>query len=124
MARAWADIPHVTHQDVADVTDLDRMRPVLERWLSGDDLWLRRTVIICQLKSKGDTDVALLFDACERTAHESDFFIRKAIGWALRQYARTDPDWVPIMKRAAAIVTDHGGRTSHAAIVSRELGLP
>lgn len=35
----------------------------------------------------------------------------------------TDPDWVPIMKRAAAIVTDHGGRTSHAAIVSRELGL-
>ena len=37
---------------------------------------------------------------------------------------KTDPDWVPIMKRAAAIVTDHGGRTSHAAIVSRELGLP
>ncbi|MDZ7872317.1 MAG: phosphoenolpyruvate synthase [Rhizobium sp.] len=36
----------------------------------------------------------------------------------------TDPDWVPIMKRAVAIVTDHGGRTSHAAIVSRELGLP
>ncbi|KFI22528.1 phosphoenolpyruvate synthase [Nitrosococcus oceani] len=36
----------------------------------------------------------------------------------------TDPDWVPIMKRAAAIVTNHGGRTSHAAIVSRELGLP
>ena len=38
--------------------------------------------------------------------------------------AMTDPDWVPIMKRAAALVTDHGGRTSHAAIVSRELGLP
>ncbi|MEK6216658.1 MAG: PEP-utilizing enzyme, partial [Boseongicola sp.] len=36
----------------------------------------------------------------------------------------TNPDWVPIMKRASAIVTDHGGRTSHAAIVSRELGLP
>ena len=36
----------------------------------------------------------------------------------------TDPDWVPIMARAAAVVTDHGGRTSHAAIVSRELGLP
>lgn len=36
----------------------------------------------------------------------------------------TDPDWVPVMKRAPAIVTDHGGRTSHAAIVSRELGLP
>ncbi len=37
--------------------------------------------------------------------------------------AMTDPDWVPIMKKASAIVTDHGGRTSHAAIVSRELGL-
>ena len=36
----------------------------------------------------------------------------------------TDPDWTPVMKRAAAIITDHGGRTSHAAIVSRELGLP
>ena len=36
----------------------------------------------------------------------------------------TDPDWVPIMKRASGIITDHGGRTSHAAIVSRELGLP
>ncbi|MDT8271749.1 MAG: phosphoenolpyruvate synthase [Desulfomonilia bacterium] len=36
----------------------------------------------------------------------------------------TDPDWVPIMKRASAIVTDHGGRTCHAAIVSRELGVP
>ncbi len=36
----------------------------------------------------------------------------------------TDPDWVPIMKKARAIITDHGGRTSHAAIVSRELGLP
>lgn len=38
--------------------------------------------------------------------------------------SNTDPDWVPIMKRAAAIVTDHGGRTSHAAIISRELGVP
>ena len=37
---------------------------------------------------------------------------------------KTDPDWMPIMRRASAIVTDHGGRTSHAAIVSRELGLP
>ena len=36
----------------------------------------------------------------------------------------TDPDWTPVMKRASAIVTDHGGRTSHAAIVSRELGVP
>src|SRR5690606_26005066 len=36
----------------------------------------------------------------------------------------TDPDWVPVMKKAAGIITDHGGTTSHAAIVSRELGVP
>jgi pyruvate, water dikinase len=55
-----------------------------------------------------------------RSAREIDRFVDGAI----LVTETTDPDWVPIMKRAAAIVTDHGGRTSHAAIVSRELGLP
>lgn len=50
--------------------------------------------------------------------------IDKFVDGAVLVTGTTDPDWVPIMKRAAAIVTDHGGRTSHAAIVSRELGLP
>ncbi|MET0658264.1 MAG: phosphoenolpyruvate synthase [Steroidobacteraceae bacterium] len=50
--------------------------------------------------------------------------IGRFVDGAVLVTASTDPDWVPIMKRAAAIVTDHGGRTSHAAIVSRELGLP
>lgn len=50
--------------------------------------------------------------------------IDKFIDGSVLVTGATDPDWVPIMKRAAAIVTDHGGRTSHAAIVSRELGLP
>jgi 3-methyladenine DNA glycosylase AlkD len=72
----------------------DQMTPVLERWLDGDDLWLRRTVLICQLKSKEETDTDLLFDACARTAHETDFFIRKAVGWALRQHSKVDPEAV------------------------------
>ncbi|MCP3057131.1 phosphoenolpyruvate synthase, partial [Aurantimonas marianensis] len=55
-----------------------------------------------------------------RTPDEIDRFVDGAI----LVTETTDPDWVPIMKRAGAIVTDHGGRTSHAAIVSRELGLP
>jgi pyruvate,water dikinase len=55
-----------------------------------------------------------------RSAHEID----QLVDGAVLVTETTDPDWVPIMKRAAAIVTDHGGRTSHAAIVSRELGLP
>jgi pyruvate, water dikinase len=54
------------------------------------------------------------------TARDIDRFIDGSI----LVTGTTDPDWVPIMKRASAIVTDHGGRTSHAAIVSRELGLP
>jgi pyruvate,water dikinase len=55
---------------------------------------------------------------------ESARDIGRFVDGAILVTQNTDPDWVPIMKRAAAIVTDHGGRTSHAAIVSRELGLP
>ena len=55
---------------------------------------------------------------------ESAADIGKFVDGSILVTGTTDPDWVPIMKRAAAIVTDHGGRTSHAAIVSRELGLP
>jgi pyruvate, water dikinase len=55
---------------------------------------------------------------------ESARDIERFVEGAVLVTRNTDPDWVPIMKRAAAIVTDRGGRTSHAAIVSRELGLP
>jgi len=55
---------------------------------------------------------------------ESARDIERFVDGAVLVTKMTDPDWVPIMKRAAALVTDHGGRTSHAAIVSRELGLP
>lgn len=55
---------------------------------------------------------------------ESAKDIARFVAGSVLVTATTDPDWAPIMKRAAAIVTDHGGRTSHAAIVSRELGLP
>jgi pyruvate,water dikinase len=55
---------------------------------------------------------------------ESPEQIDRFVDGAVLVTTTTDPDWVPVMKRAAAIVTDHGGRTSHAAIVSRELGVP
>jgi pyruvate,water dikinase len=55
---------------------------------------------------------------------ESATDIAKFVDGSILVTRTTDPDWVPIMKRAAAIVTEHGGRTSHAAIISRELGLP
>ena len=61
-------------------------------------LWVRRTAILAQLKHRADTDVDLLSDVLdanlEGSLHGKDFFIRKAVGWALRQHARVDPDWV------------------------------
>lgn len=66
----------------------------IDRWLSGDDRWLKRTAIIFQLKYGNKTDAALLGQVITDLMHEQDFFIRKAIGWALRQYSRFDADFV------------------------------
>lgn len=74
--------------------DRERMRPILEAWIDDDDLWIRRTALLAHLGHKEATDVAQLFDFCTRRASETEFFIRKAIGWALRQHARTDPEAV------------------------------
>jgi 3-methyladenine DNA glycosylase AlkD len=72
----------------------DDIRPALVTWARGDDLWLRRAAIICQLGAGDRTDLDLLTLAVEASIGERDFFLRKAIGWALRNYARTDPAWV------------------------------
>jgi len=78
----------------------DAMTPKIIKWLDHKDLWLRRVAIISQVGHKEDTDADLLFLACSSRAHETDFFIRKAIGWALRDYAWTDPDAVNSFVRA------------------------
>lgn len=65
-----------------------------ERWVGSEEMWLVRTSILFQLKWKTDTDQALLFGNIERHAGHTNFFIRKAIGWALRQYGRTAPEAV------------------------------
>jgi 3-methyladenine DNA glycosylase AlkD len=66
-------------------------RPMIERWIDDPDMWIRRTAILAHLKHKNATDAAQLFDHCLRRAHEREFFIRKAIGWALREHSKTDP---------------------------------
>ena len=68
-----------------------KTRPIIERWCDDPDMWIRRTSLLAHLKHKKDTDAAQLFDHCLRRSHESEFFIRKAIGWALREYSKTDP---------------------------------
>lgn len=76
----------VSHRELAT--------PVVRSWATDDDLWLRRTSVICQLGARDRTDLDLLRHAVEANLDDRSFWLRKAIGWALRQYARTDPDWV------------------------------
>lgn len=70
------------------------VRPTILSWSTDPDRWLRRTSVICQLDAKEQTDVSLLSATIMANADDPDFFLRKGIGWALRQYARVDPDWV------------------------------
>jgi 3-methyladenine DNA glycosylase AlkD len=66
----------------------------MDAWSADDDMWVVRTAILHQLHYGADTDTERLFGYCTRQAGHPDFFVRKAIGWALRHYARTDPDAV------------------------------
>lgn len=66
----------------------------LRQWARDPDLWVRRTAIICQVGRRDALDRELLTDAIEANLDDRDFFIRKAIGWALRDHARIDPGWV------------------------------
>ncbi|HUG84648.1 MAG TPA: DNA alkylation repair protein [Euzebya sp.] len=64
---------------------------VMDTWITADNVWVIRTALLFQLGAKDATDTDRLFSYCLQRAGDSDFFIRKAIGWALRQHARTDP---------------------------------
>lgn len=70
------------------------LEPVVRAWSLDADRWLRRAAIICQLAARERTDRTLLADVVDANLADPEFFVRKAIGWALRQYARTDPGWV------------------------------
>jgi 3-methyladenine DNA glycosylase AlkD len=74
-------------------TESDRMRS----WAVADSMWLRRAAILSQLSSSAETDPELLLDCITPNLGDTEFFVRKAIGWSLRQYARSGPtaaDWV------------------------------
>lgn len=70
------------------------IRPQLLEWSVGDDIWLRRSAILAQLKFKKDTDWPLLQRFIKPSRESSEFFLRKGIGWALREYSKTEPDRV------------------------------
>jgi 3-methyladenine DNA glycosylase AlkD len=72
----------------------DAVTPVMRAWSRDDELWVRRTAVLSQVRHRDDTDRTLLHDVIVANAADSSFWLRKAIGWALRELARTDPDWV------------------------------
>jgi 3-methyladenine DNA glycosylase AlkD len=76
------------------------MRREMRAWSRSDDLWKRRSAILCQLTFKQETDLDLLYALVEPALASKEFFLRKAIGWALRQYAWTDPEEVRRYVRA------------------------
>ena len=74
--------------------DPQPMQKAMRQWSGCDNLWKRRSAILCQLTFKQDTDLDLLFACIEPSLDSKEFFLRKAIGWALRQYAMTDAEAV------------------------------
>jgi 3-methyladenine DNA glycosylase AlkD len=92
---AWWDfVDEVAAGMLGELLDRDaaHLAPVLRRWASDDVMWRRRAAIVCQVRRKQRTDVALLYDCIEPSRGEQEFFLRKGIGWALRAYAWVDPD--------------------------------
>ena len=76
------------------------MKKTMRAWSRCEDMWKRRAAILCQLGAKAGTDLELLYDCIEPSIPSREFFLRKAIGWALRDLAWTNPDEVVRYVRA------------------------
>jgi 3-methyladenine DNA glycosylase AlkD len=72
----------------------EQIRPVTSKWMKSGNFWLQRTCLLFQLKYKADADTELLESFIADLHHEKEFFIRKAIGWVLREYSKTNAAWV------------------------------
>ncbi|WP_411255094.1 DNA alkylation repair protein [Neobacillus niacini] len=67
------------------------IQETIDGWAVNDNLWLRRSAILFQLKYKHETNEGLLYDYIIKNAESKEFFIQKAIGWALREYSKSNP---------------------------------
>jgi len=92
----WDHVDDVAAHLVGGVLARHRgaVTPVMRAWARDEDLWVRRAAVLSQLLHGDDTDTVLLHDVVEANVDDPSFWLRKAIGWSLRQQARTDPDWV------------------------------
>ena len=75
-------------------TEPEPMGAMMRGWARDENIWRRRAALLCQLGFKEDTDLALLYDCIGACMGHREFFVQKAMGWALRDYARTDPSEV------------------------------
>lgn len=94
---AWWDLVDPLATDLVSAAQLkerNKVRPVMDRWVADDDMWVRRASVLSQNHHKKLTDQDQLFEYCLRLCHEKEFFIRKAIGWALREYSYAEPSAV------------------------------
>lgn len=88
----WDTVDDISEHLVGDlVKKYQSLEDEVAGWINHDYMWLRRTAIIYQLFWKKETNEKILFNNCKVVMHEKEFFIRKAIGWALRQYSKTNP---------------------------------
>jgi 3-methyladenine DNA glycosylase AlkD len=91
----WDTVDALASQTVGGLVAANPdLAAVMDEWIDSENLWLARTAILHQLKYGEKTDNDRLFRYSLTRAGDTEFFIRKAIGWALRQYARADPDAV------------------------------
>lgn len=95
-SRSWWDTVDslATHAVSALVAHHRELRPRMDAWLAGDDVWLTRSALLHMVGWKAATDGDWLFAACLARADHPDFFVRKAIGWALRELSKVDADAV------------------------------
>lgn len=70
------------------------IQETIDGWASHDNMWLRRAALLFQLKYKKQTNEELLYQYIVKNADSKEFFIQKAIGWALREYSKTNPESV------------------------------
>ncbi len=90
----WDTVDDLAHSVGILVLEHAELATTMGDWIDDPNIWVARVALIHQLGNGSRTDGDRLFGSCARRARDDEFFIRKAIGWALRQYARTDPDAV------------------------------
>ncbi|MER5461833.1 DNA alkylation repair protein [Streptomyces sp. NPDC002668] len=91
----WDTVDALASHVVGPLVTADtELKSAMDTWIDDDNLWVARTALLHQLRYKDATDTERLFRYCLTRADDPDFFIRKAIGWCLREYAKTDPDAV------------------------------